>query len=73
MHLLKYISDASDKPSKKITLGLFLDLSKAFDTINHKTILYKFNFYWIRGTPKWLGQQLSPIDINTQNLIRFDL
>ena len=24
MHLLKYISDASDKPSKEITLGLFL-------------------------------------------------
>jgi len=41
MHFLVYISDANDKPSKEITLGLILDLSKAFDTINHKTLLAK--------------------------------
>ena len=50
MHLIKYISEANDKPSKEITLGLFLDLSKVFHSINHKTLLAKLNFYGIRGT-----------------------
>jgi len=60
MHLLKYISDANDKPSNEITLGLFLDLSKVFHSINHKTLLAKLNFYGIRGTPNdWFNSYLS--------------
>ena len=45
--MIDKISEAMD--SNKFSIGLFLDLSKAFDTINHKILLDKLAHYGIRG------------------------
>ena len=46
-HLYDKISAAIDK--KKFTVGIFLDLSKAFDTVDHGNLLKKLEHYGIRG------------------------
>ena len=49
LNLYDYISKAIDKG--QYCMGVFIDLSKAFDTINHNILLEKLNIYGIRGLP----------------------
>ena len=48
LHLIDQISTEMD--SDNIPLNIYLDLSKAFDTLNHDILLYKLDHYGIRYT-----------------------
>ena len=50
----------TDLDKKLFSLGLFIDLSKAFDTIDFNILLYKLENYGIRGTAfKWFDNYLK--------------
>lgn len=56
--LTEEILQALDKKEK--VLGFFFDLSKAFDTVNHITLLKKLDYYGIRGIPhEWFKSYLN--------------
>ena len=61
MALLKLTDDISRSIDEgNITVGVFIDLAKAFDTVDHKILLSKLNHYGIRGTVNnWFASHLE--------------
>jgi len=61
MALLEFydkITNAID--NKLFAIGIYIDLKKAFDTVNHKILLDKLNFYSIRGKSlDWFSDYLT--------------
>ena len=48
LHMINDITKGLD--NKLFCIGIFIDLSKAFDTVDHKLLIRKINRYGIRGT-----------------------
>ena len=58
MELIEDITANFDK--KMVTAGVFIDLKKAFDTIDHNILILQLCHYGIRGIVlKWLKNYLS--------------
>ena len=56
--------------SNKYTIGVFLNLSKAFDTLEHTILLEKLHYYGIRGTAHdWFQSYLSNRKIRVKCLV----
>jgi len=65
-HLTQSISESLDK--KFPTIGVFIDLSKAFDTINHEILITKLSNYGVRGTTLcWFENYLKNREQVTSN------
>ena len=67
LNFTKMIEDAIEQNEHAI--GIFCDLSKAFDTLNHHILLSKLEHYGIRGREKqWFSSYLS----NRRQFVEWD-
>ena len=63
IYLLNKIAMSMDQ--NEITAGIFLDLSKAFDALDHQVLFQKLEYYGIRGPA------LQRIKRNLTNRVQF--
>ena len=70
LELIEEMTSAVD--NKKCTIGVFIDLKKAFDTIDHKLLLTKLEHYGIRGVAydwikSYLCERKQYVSVNSCN------
>lgn len=75
--LMNYVYGELDKRSINVVSGVFLDLSKAFDTVDHKLLLKKLERAGIRGSVlelfrNYLSERFQAVNVNgtTSELMR---
>ncbi len=61
--------------NNEIPLNIYLDLSKAFDTLDHNSLLDKLHYYGIRNTPldlfkNYLTNREQYVEIDNFKLIK---
>ena len=67
MNIFENIKEKLD--NKTFSCGVFIDLEKAFDTVNHNILVKKLEFYGIRGvTNDWFSSYLT----NRQQRVKLD-
>ena len=67
LQLIEHINQSFEK--NEFTLGIFVDLSKAFDTVEHQILLKKLEYYGIAGNSlKWFENYL----IDRQQFVSFE-
>ena len=60
LHLVDQINCSFEK--NLFTLGIFIDLSKAFDTVDHKILITKLENYGVKGTNlQWIKSYIEAI------------
>lgn len=52
IHLMNQIAEDNNKPTKNVTISVFLNLSKDFDTISHKILIIIMENMGLRGVAK---------------------
>ena len=58
LQLVNIISNSFERG--EYTLGIFIDFSKAFDTVDHEILISKLQYYGTKGkTLKWLKSYLN--------------